>query len=49
MLTTGFTAATLSYDFDTDPKKRAKNSEFYGYVPDSAKKVRRREERSDEP
>ncbi|GMH84308.1 hypothetical protein TL16_g09884 [Triparma laevis f. inornata] len=38
MLTTGFTAATLSYDFDTDPKRRAKNSEFYGYVPDSAKK-----------
>ncbi|GMH92398.1 hypothetical protein TL16_g12337 [Triparma laevis f. inornata] len=34
VLTTGYVSATLSYDFDTDPKKRAFNPEFYGYVPD---------------
>ncbi|GMH55451.1 hypothetical protein TL16_g01910 [Triparma laevis f. inornata] len=37
-LTTGFVSATLSYDYDTDPKKRAANPEFYGYVPDDARK-----------
>ena len=34
MLSTGFISGTLSYDFDTDPKKRAFNPEFYGFVPD---------------
>ena len=37
-MTTGFVSATLSYDYDTDPKKRAFNPEFYGYVPDDARK-----------
>lgn len=37
-LTTGFVSATLSYDYDTDPKKRGSNAEFYGYVPDGSKK-----------
>ena len=36
-LTTGFISATMSYDWDTDPKKRLKSSEFYGYIPDSAR------------
>ena len=30
ILTTGFVSETLSYDFDTDPKRRAFNPEFYG-------------------
>lgn len=38
VFTTGFVSATLSYDIDTDPKKRGYNSEFYGYVPDSPSK-----------
>jgi len=32
----GFTSAQISYDFDTNPKKRAKNPDFYGYVPDGS-------------
>ncbi|GMH61833.1 hypothetical protein TrLO_g9120 [Triparma laevis f. longispina] len=36
MLTTGFVSATISYDFDVDPHKRAFNPGFYGYVPDAA-------------
>ncbi|GMH65348.1 hypothetical protein TL16_g04176 [Triparma laevis f. inornata] len=35
ILTTGFVSATLSYDWDTDPKKRAAMPNYYGYVPDS--------------
>ena len=38
LLTTGFISATLSYDHDTDPRKRAFNPEFYGYVPDDGGK-----------
>jgi len=38
LLTTGFISATMSYDYDTDPKKRAFNPEFYGYVPDDGGK-----------
>eukprot|EP00519_Triparma_laevis_P012762 CAMPEP_0182500664 /NCGR_PEP_ID=MMETSP1321-20130603/9697_1 /TAXON_ID=91990 /ORGANISM="Bolidomonas sp., Strain RCC1657" /LENGTH=248 /DNA_ID=CAMNT_0024705163 /DNA_START=34 /DNA_END=777 /DNA_ORIENTATION=+ len=38
LLTTGFISATISYDFDTDPQKRAFNPEFYGYVPDDGRK-----------
>ena len=37
-LTTGFTSATISFDMDTDQVMRKSNPEFYGYVPDSAKK-----------
>ncbi|GMH95294.1 hypothetical protein TL16_g13121 [Triparma laevis f. inornata] len=36
VLTTGFVSATISFEFDTDPKKRAFNPGFYGFVPDSA-------------
>ncbi|GMH74562.1 hypothetical protein TL16_g06498 [Triparma laevis f. inornata] len=35
LLTTGLVSATLSYDWDTDPKNRASFPEFYGFVPDS--------------
>ena len=35
-LTTGFASATISYDFDTDPKRRLKKPEFYGYIPAKA-------------
>lgn len=35
-LTTGFTASTVSYDFDTDPDRRERMPEFYGYVPNKA-------------
>ncbi|GMI03474.1 hypothetical protein TrLO_g6345 [Triparma laevis f. longispina] len=38
ILTTGFVSATLSYDWDTDPKKRAFKPDLYGYIPDSTKK-----------
>ena len=29
-LTTGFTSAQISYDFDTDPAKRIQSPDFYG-------------------
>ena len=38
LLTTGFTSATISYDYDTNPQKRAFNPEFYGYVPDDGRR-----------
>jgi hypothetical protein len=38
LLTTGFISATISYDFDTDPHKRAYNPNFYGFVPDDGRK-----------
>jgi hypothetical protein len=34
--TTGFTAATISFDFDVSPRRRRGEPEFYGYIPDSA-------------
>ena len=37
-LTAGFTSATISFDMDTDQTSRKDNPEFYGYMPDSAKK-----------
>mmetsp|Transcript_14619 Transcript_14619/g.29983 ORF Transcript_14619/g.29983 Transcript_14619/m.29983 type:complete len:1930 (-) Transcript_14619:32-5821(-) len=33
LIATGFIGATVSYDYDTDPKKRESAPEFYGYVP----------------
>ena len=33
-LTTGYTSASISYDYDTDPTKRRISPDFYGYVPD---------------
>lgn len=36
VLTTGFVSGTLSYDYDTDPQKRAFNPNFYGFVSDAA-------------
>jgi hypothetical protein len=36
--TTGFTAATISFDFDVNPQKRRDDPAFYGYIPDSAGK-----------
>ena len=35
-LTTGFISASISFDWDTDPKKRLVNPEFYGYIPNRA-------------
>ena len=35
-LTAGFAAASVTYDFDTDPQRRLQEPEFYGFVPDSA-------------
>ena len=34
--TTGFTAATISFDIDVSPEYRRQEPEFYGYIPDSA-------------
>ena len=33
-LTTGFTSAIFTFDFDCDPVKRAETPDFYGMVPD---------------
>ncbi|GMI22558.1 hypothetical protein TeGR_g10182 [Tetraparma gracilis] len=35
-LTTGFSAATISFDFDVSPEKRRDEPDFYGYIPDAA-------------
>ena len=32
---TAFIASTLVYDYDTDPTRRKRNPEFYGYIPDN--------------
>ncbi|GMH90953.1 hypothetical protein TL16_g11919 [Triparma laevis f. inornata] len=37
LLTVGYISASISYDADTDPQKRAEKPEFYGYVHDSAR------------
>ena len=34
-LTTGYISTTMSYDWDSDPKKRIESPEFYGYIPNS--------------
>ena len=36
VLTTGFTSAVISFDFDVDPQRRREEPTFYGYIPDSA-------------
>ena len=33
-MTAGLTGATISFDFDVDPKKRTETPDFYGYIPD---------------
>ena len=38
LISTGFISATISYDFDTDPRKRLEVPDFYGYVPTTARK-----------
>ena len=35
-LCTGFTGATISYDYDVDPVRRATTPAFYGFIPDKA-------------
>jgi hypothetical protein len=37
-LSTAFTATVLVYDIDTDPTRRKKNPEFFGYIPDTTGK-----------
>ena len=37
-LTTGFISATVSYDWDTNVKQREQTPDFYGYVPNKARK-----------
>jgi hypothetical protein len=37
-ITTGFASATISYDYDTDPGKRERVPDFYGYIPAKASK-----------
>mmetsp|Transcript_10792 Transcript_10792/g.22152 ORF Transcript_10792/g.22152 Transcript_10792/m.22152 type:complete len:1934 (-) Transcript_10792:39-5840(-) len=36
MFSAGFICACLSYDYDTDPKRREQTPGFYGYVPSKA-------------
>jgi hypothetical protein len=35
-MTAGFTSATISYDYDTEPKTRERVPYFYGFVPDNS-------------
>jgi hypothetical protein len=35
-LSTGFTSAVISFDFDVSPQRRRDEPTFYGYIPDSA-------------
>ena len=35
-LSTGFTSAVISFDFDVSPQRRRDEPIFYGYIPDSA-------------
>jgi hypothetical protein len=37
-ITTGFASATINYDWDTDPNRREKTPDFYGYIPAKASK-----------
>jgi hypothetical protein len=37
-ITTGFASATISYDVDTEPGKRERDKDFYGYIPAKASK-----------
>ena len=37
-ISAGFISATISYDMDTDPEQRKNVPEFFGYVPNSAKR-----------
>jgi hypothetical protein len=37
-VSTAFIASTLVFDLDTDPTRRKRNPEFYGYVPDTSGK-----------
>ncbi|GMH72745.1 hypothetical protein TL16_g05998 [Triparma laevis f. inornata] len=37
-LTVGFTSGQISYDYDSDPERRDKSPEFYGFIPDSKTK-----------
>jgi hypothetical protein len=34
-VSTAFIATTLVYDLDSDPMRRKRNPEFYGYIPDN--------------
>jgi len=38
MLSGGFIAATITYDYDTNPENRAKLPEFNGLIPASARR-----------
>jgi len=35
-LTTGFTSASLTFDYDCDPARRNKTPDFYGMIPDES-------------
>jgi len=37
-LTTGFSCAIMSFDLDVSPEKRKLDPQFYGYIPNSAKR-----------
>ncbi|GMI25215.1 hypothetical protein TeGR_g3083 [Tetraparma gracilis] len=37
-ITTGMGSAAISYDYDSDPEKRRKLPDFYGYLPDDGNK-----------
>ena len=38
-MTTGFSSASISFDFDVDPAARKHTSAFYGYVPDGGSRT----------
>ena len=38
-MTTGFSSASISFDFDVDPALRKQSPDFYGYIPDDGSRT----------
>ena len=38
-MTTGFSSASISFDYDVDPTKRKQTPDFYGYIPDGGSRT----------
>jgi len=38
-MTTGFSSASISFDYDVDPIKRKETPDFYGYIPDDGRRT----------
>ena len=38
-MTTGFSSASISFDFDVDPAARKHSPDFYGFIPDGGSRT----------